>query len=122
MKPYNIEVTSAFVKDTAFCSCGTLSYGYHTNTFENYCPRCHSYGTLKFNPKGSPEGEWTCSKCSADYCAASGKEKEPNSPYHLVPYTPPVVQAKETTNISPIDSIMADLDKYNQTNLIGVNG
>ena len=54
MKPYNVKVTSAFVKATAYCSCGTMSYGYHTSTFENYCPRCKSYGTLKFNPKGSP--------------------------------------------------------------------
>jgi len=122
MKPYNVEVTSAFVKATAFCSCGTMSYGYHTSTFENYCPRCKSYGTLKFNPKGSPEGEWTCSKCGADYCAASSKEKEPNSPYHLVPYNPPVVQAQEViTTTSNIDSIVADINKYAQINLLGLN-
>ena len=100
MKPYAVEVTSAFVKATTFCSCGSMSYGYHTNTFENYSPRCKSYGTLKFNPKSSPEVEWTCVKCGSDYCAASGKEKEPNSSYHLVPYNPPVAQAQEVTTTS----------------------
>ena len=122
MKPYNVEVTSAFVTAIAFCSCGSMSYGYHNGTFENYCPRCKSYGTLKFNPKGSPEGEWTCTKCGADYCAACGKEKEPNSPYHLVPYNPPVAQAQEvTTTSSNIESIISNLDKYDQTNLLGFN-
>jgi hypothetical protein len=110
------------VKATAYCSCGTLSYGYHTSTFENYCPRCHSYGTLKFNPKGSPEGEWTCTNCSADYCAASGKEKEPNSSIYLIKYNPPEVHAQEINNTTKdIDSILADVGKYAETNLIGVN-
>jgi hypothetical protein len=48
-----------------------------TGCFENYCTIYHSYGTLTFNPKGTPEGEWTCSKCGCDYCAANEKEKMP---------------------------------------------
>jgi hypothetical protein len=39
-----------------------------------------------------------------------------------VPYNPPVVQAQEViTTTSNIDSIIVDLDKYGQTNLLGVN-
>lgn len=48
---------------------------YHTGgTFLNYCPNCHAHGALTFNPKGTIEGEWTCSACDADYCLC-GKEK-----------------------------------------------
>jgi len=57
-----------------------------TGCFENYCPKCHSYGTLSFNPKGTPEGEWTCTKCGSDYCAADGKEKIPGIKVFLIHY------------------------------------
>jgi hypothetical protein len=74
---YNVQVTNKYVKATALCSCRFNSYHYMTGCFENYCPIYHSYGTLTFNPKGTPEGEWTCSKCGCDYCAANEKEKMP---------------------------------------------
>ena len=45
------------------------------HTWKNYCPLCKSKGTLTFNPKKVPEGEITCSKCDADYCGTSGKDK-----------------------------------------------
>ena len=45
------------------------------HTWKNYCPLCKSKGTLTFNPKKTPEGEITCSKCDADYCGTSGKDK-----------------------------------------------
>lgn len=45
------------------------------HTWQNYCPLCKSKGTLTFNPKKTPEGEITCSKCDADYCGTSGKDK-----------------------------------------------
>ena len=77
----NVQVTQEYVKATALCSCGLNGYHFMTGCFVNYCPKCHSYGTLTFNPKGTPEGEWTCSKCGSDYCAADGKEKEPGSKY-----------------------------------------
>ena len=83
----DVVVTSQYVKATALCSCGEHPYGqYFTASFVNYCPKCHSYGTLEFNPKGTAEGEWTCSKCNADYCAADGKEKMPGSNVYLTPY------------------------------------
>ena len=41
----------------------------------NYCPLCHHYGTLVKNPKGTYEGEITCSCCDADYDGTSGADK-----------------------------------------------
>jgi len=82
---YNISVTPETVSATAKCSCGSMGdYNYHTGTFKNYCPNCHKYGTLIWNPKGVEEGEWTCSSCDCDYCAACGKEKINYDPKYLI--------------------------------------
>lgn len=86
---YNVQVTDDYVKATTKCSCGQSGYYYHTASFENYCPQCHSHGSLKFNPKGTVEGEWTCTQCDADYCSAEGKEKIGGSNYYLKHYTAP---------------------------------
>ena len=57
-------------------SCGCrYSYTWHYREFVNYCPNCHHYGTLRKNPKGVPEREWTCARCSSDFCGVCGKEK-----------------------------------------------
>lgn len=80
---YGVKVTAKTIKATARCSCGALgNYNFHTATLLNYCPKCHKYGVLKWNPKGVAEGEWTCS-CGADYCAACGKIKIKGSNTHL---------------------------------------
>ena len=57
-------------------SCG-CRYGYywHYREFINYCPNCYHYGTLRCNPKGVPEREYTCARCSSDFCGVCGKEK-----------------------------------------------
>lgn len=82
---YNISLSSKTVSSSSKCSCGSCGdYVYHTRTYKNYCPNCHRYGTLKWNPKGVYEGEWTCSHCDCDYCAACGKEKIHNHPKHLI--------------------------------------
>ena len=47
--------------------------GYHY--WENYCPLCHHYGCLEVNPKGTYEGEITCSACDADYDGCTGYDK-----------------------------------------------
>ena len=47
------------------CSLGWYKTG---GTFTNYCPFCHSYGCLIYNPKHTYEGEWTCNKCDSDFC------------------------------------------------------
>lgn len=104
----DVQLTGQFVKATALCSCGSNGYNYITGVFENYCPKCHSYGTLTFNPKGTPEGEWTCSKCDTDYCAADGKEKISGSNCSLKAYTnsttsqsaEPEVHAQEVSNVT----------------------
>lgn len=47
--------------------------GYHY--WENYCPLCYNHGCLEVNPKGTYEGEITCSVCDADYDGCSGYDK-----------------------------------------------
>jgi hypothetical protein len=96
-----VQVTKDYVKATAKCSDGTSGYYYHTATFKNYCSHCHSYRTLTFNPKGTVEGEWTCSACDADYCAADGKEKISGSGYYLTTYKPPAKQVKAAVKVEP---------------------
>ncbi len=82
---YNISVSSKTVSSTSKCSCGSCGdYNYHTSTYKNYCPNCGKYETLVWNPKGVYEGEWTCSSCDCDYCAACGKEKIYSNPKHLI--------------------------------------
>lgn len=82
---YNITITSLKVSATAKCSCGACGdYVYHTGSYKNYCPHCKKNDVLVWNPKGVAEGEWTCSYCGADYCAACGKEKSYTNPLYLV--------------------------------------
>ena len=120
---HNVSVTSDYVKASAICSCGENSYSsgnnnyiYHTVAFKNYCPRCKSYGTLKYNPKGVPEGEWTCTKCSSDYCAADGREKITGSHYCLIVYNPPQVHAQ--SEISVEINVITDLDNSNNKSIL----
>jgi hypothetical protein len=83
IKGYGVKVTTKTVTATARCSCGALgNYNFHKGIFLNYCPICHKYGVLKWNPKAVAEGEWTC-KCGADYCAACGKIKIKGNKKHL---------------------------------------
>lgn len=57
-------------------SCGCrYRYTWHYREFVNYCPNCGHYGTLRKNPKGVPEKEYTCHRCSSDFCGCCGKEK-----------------------------------------------
>ena len=58
-------------------SCGCkYSYKYwYYKEFVNYCPNCHHYNVLLKNPKGTYEKEWTCRRCSSDFCGVCGKEK-----------------------------------------------
>lgn len=50
--------------------------------FINYCPFCHHYNTLIWNPKHTSEGEWTCKHCDADFCIC-GKCKARGSGVYL---------------------------------------
>lgn len=51
------------------------SYTWYRFVWVDYCPNCHHYNCLLKNPKGVPEGEYTCAICDSDYCAVTGKEK-----------------------------------------------
>lgn len=77
---YNVKVTKDYVTSKALCSCGMGSYTHHSATFKNYCPGCHSKGTLRYEVGDyygadytSPEGLWFCTRCDRDYCCQCGK-------------------------------------------------
>ncbi len=71
--------TTTNITITAYPSAyNNLEYKQYTTTFENYCPLCGHNNTLTFNPKGTFEGELTCFRCGADYCAVTGKDKSYN--------------------------------------------
>ena len=62
------------------CSKGWFKTG---GTFLDYCPLCHNYGSLIYNPKHTYEGEWTCADCDADFCLC-GKCKACGSNVYLI--------------------------------------
>lgn len=62
------------------CSKGWYKTG---GTFVNYCPFCHTYGKLAYNPKHTYEGEWTCKGCDADFCNC-GRCKASGSQVYLI--------------------------------------
>ena len=72
---------------TVWCypSKGGYDYKLTKKTWKNKCPFCG--GTLKFNPKKTPEGELTCSKCDADFCGVSGQDKATKVRKKLTPAT-----------------------------------
>jgi hypothetical protein len=74
--------TAGTVTASGWNSC-SLGWFKTSGTFLNYCPICHSYGCLIYNPKHIYEGEWTCSKCDADYCIC-GRCKATGSNVHLI--------------------------------------
>ena len=51
------------------------AYKWYTRTWVNYCPNCKHYNVLLINPKGVPERELSCKRCSSDFCGVTGKEK-----------------------------------------------
>lgn len=63
-------------------------YKKYTKTWKNLCTSttCNSKtpGTLQNNPKGTYEGELTCSKCDSDYCGFCGTEKSGSARFRLV--------------------------------------
>lgn len=72
-------------------------------TWKNECPLCvpvsHKAkpGKLKWNNKGTDEGELTCKQCDADFCAASGKDKNKKCRGKLIPATE---VANDTTKVA----------------------
>lgn len=80
----------------------------YTTVWLNYCPNCGYYGTLLVNPKGTAEGELTCTYCDCDYCGVSGKEKLSSSTRVLTRLTESIPESSGEVgdNIS-IDTILA---------------
>lgn len=72
---------------TAQCSCSLYAdYEIYDSEWLNYCPECHSYGTLIFDrPEDCPEGMIRCTCCDADFCAVHGKEHVYRYPKFLTP-------------------------------------
>lgn len=74
-------------------------YKWYYRYWVNECPVCHTH-TLDYNPKGVPEAELTCLKCSADFDGVTGVEKQYNPRWRLTPASQPkeektVVEAAE---------------------------
>ena len=96
---YNVKVTSEYVKATGVCSCSLMTDRlHHTEVFKNYCPNCHSKGTIRFEQGSiswtSPEGLWYCTKCDIDYCLVHGKSHDYRGKY-LIHTTEPLVQVPD---------------------------
>lgn len=95
-------VKAIFAKDKstvttyAYPSKGGYTYKLTKKTWKNKCPFCG--GKLKWNPKHVPEGELTCGKCDADFCAVSGKDKASKVRKKLTPAT---VKPNKTTKVAP---------------------
>ena len=69
----------------AYPSKSGAEYKLTKKTWKNVCPFCK--GKLKFNPKGTAEGELTCSKCDADFCCVTGQDKAVKVRKKLTPAT-----------------------------------
>jgi hypothetical protein len=78
-----VKITSTTVTATGYNS-ASGGYFWTTGTFENYDPFSHEWGVLEWNPKGTPEGEWTSKASDADF-SIDGQCKSGHSNVHLVP-------------------------------------
>ena len=79
----------------AYPSKSGYDYKLTKKTWKNVCPFCKA--KLKFNPKNTAEGELTCSKCNADFCCVSGKDKAVKVRRSLTPAT---VTTNSTTKVA----------------------
>lgn len=72
-----------------FMPSGVYSHGYaykiYVKSWVNYCPACHKYHALLYNPKGVYEGELTCKYCGADFDGVTGYEKLYHPRWRLTP-------------------------------------
>ena len=77
---------------TCGCCGGTVPYQRYQRSWKNYCPNCGKSGTLKDTPKGTVDGELTCSMslggCDADYCGYCGGDKWGGGKCHWKKLTP----------------------------------
>ena len=111
-------MATEIISHSGMNSCSKGWY-YTSGTFLNYCPDCGSSGSLTWNPKGTIEGEWTCSACGSDYCVC-GQEKTNGKAKHLINVThklnvksktPPQSVKKQQTQLNPIDIVKQNINK-----------
>ena len=111
---------------TCGCCGGTVPYTRYTKSWKNYCPNCGKSGTLLDTPKGTIDGELTCSMrlggCDADYCGYCGGDKWGGGKCWRVKLTP--ASASESSNagdstggaskstINVIEKIITECAKY----------
>ena len=80
---HNSQAVSKSTKTVSAYGWNSCGGWYKTGgTWLDYCPFCHSYNCLKYNPKHTYEGEWTCAHCDADFCNC-GRCKAGGSIVHL---------------------------------------
>ena len=98
----NVKITPTTVTATGYNS-ASGGYFWTTGTFENYDPFSHKWGVLEWNPKGTPEGEWTSKVSGADF-SIDGQCKRGHSNVHLVP----VQKSSSPTNTTPTTKIQTN--------------
>jgi len=106
---------------------GNYEYKWYYRYWENECPFCHTH-TLAYNPKGVPEAELTCLRCSADFDGVDGWEKQYNPSGRLTPAQEPekektVVDAAETVNKSNKSTkyLLVQLKKWQSKNSFNIS-
>lgn len=97
---HNVKITKDYVKSSGVCSCSLMKDRiHHTRIFKNYCPNCHSKGSLNFEQGSaswtSPEGLWYCTRCDMDYCLVHGKSHDRRGEYLIPTKEPPVPNAQK---------------------------
>lgn len=129
----NVEIGKEKIHiGAAKCSCiHSDGYYYHHNIWWlNYCPMCHSYGTLKFEQgdyKGadytSPEGLLYCTHCDADYCLVHGADHmNPPRAYLKRTTAPPVEkpkieEPKVIKKVGPLGQLMIHVEGSNKVDI-----
>ena len=83
----------------------------------NKCPfpSCGGEGTLIFNPKGTKDGEITCSKCGADFCVVCGREKLSPSRARLTACTASKSSSSSSDTSSDTGSVDTALSSLSET-------
>jgi hypothetical protein len=101
----NVKVTNQYVTATGYNSASGGWY-WCTGTFINRCSFCG--GKLSFNPKGTPEGEFTCIRCDADY-SINGHCKASGSGVWLTHYTVAKTTVPTSSNIAQVQPVQPKL-------------
>jgi hypothetical protein len=111
-------------------------YGGHSghHYWINYCPLCGHYNCLENNPKGTDEGELTCSICDSDYDGCTGADKNgggarvwlnaASQAQITAWYHPQISNTTNTTNTTTNNTVVQPVAPQNKTlpNCLGLIG